>query len=185
MLEELLGSGMGPGILFLVGFFFILVVIGAYVYSSLAFMAIGKKAKNEVPALAWIPAVGPLLVAYFALKKRNSLPWWIGLGSFVIYILGIIFLAIGMLNEVFLILGIILLVLSIVGFIYFYVYSYIWTWKLFEKIKKPGWWALISLFALPFVLMGYVPGLEFVSLIAWIFNVWYLVVIGIAAWSKN
>jgi len=46
--------------------------------------------------------------------------------------------------------------------IVFYVYVFIWLWKLYEAVKRPGWWALLWL----------------LPIVGW-------VMIGIAAWSKD
>jgi len=68
----------------------------------------------------------------------------------------------------------ILLIIPIVNFVamlIFGVYSLIWTWKLFEKIGKPGWWVLIAV-------GGAIPWLGIFFSIAW------LVLVGLAAWTK-
>lgn len=118
--------------------FFVLFAIGLYVYLGFAFMAIGKKAKLNTPALSWIPFVGPLIIAYQASKMH----WWPWL----------------------LLLGILIPIAGVLFVIAFSVFTYIWTWKMFEAVKRPGWWALLSLIPL---LGGLI----------------YLILVGIAAWS--
>jgi len=144
------------GILFLV----ILVLVAVYVYTSLAFMAIGKKAKLQSPGIAWIPILGPELIAFQA-SKMHWWPWLLLSG-----------IVIGLIPLVGWFLG-------IVALIVFSVFTYIWTWKMFEVIGKPGWWALVPLLSL-FV---------FISSVGWIFNLagslGFLVLVGIAAWSKE
>jgi magnesium-transporting ATPase (P-type) len=114
----------------------IIVFIGLYVYLGFAFMTIGKKAKLSNPALAWIPGVGPLIIAF----QASKMPWWPWL-----LLIGVIIPAIGGLFS-----------------LAFSVFAVIWQWKMFEKIKYPGWWAILAL----------VPVLN-------------LVLYGIAAWSKK
>jgi hypothetical protein len=116
--------------------FFVIIGIILWVYISFAFMAIGKKAKVEYPGLAWIPGVGPALIAFFS-SKNAWWPWLLIIGMFIPFI----------------------------GFLFsiaFAVYGIIWQWKMFEKVGKPGWWAILAL--IPIV---------------------NLVLYGIAAWSKN
>lgn len=133
--EELMSSGLVALIMGML-FLFIIIALALYVFISLAFMAIGKKAKLKTPELAWIPGVGPLILAFQASKMH----WWPWL------------LIIGM-------------VIPFVGFAFsiaFSVFSIIWYWKLFERIKRPGYWALLCL----------IPVVN-------------LVLYGIAAWSKK
>jgi len=133
--EELMNSGLVALIMGML-FLFIIIALALYVFISLAFTAIGKKAKLKTPELAWIPGVGPLILAFQASKMH----WWPWL------------LIIGM-------------VIPFVGFVFsiaFSVFSIIWYWKLFERIKRPGYWALLCL----------IPVVN-------------LVLYGIAAWSKK
>jgi hypothetical protein len=111
---------------------FFLVIVGLYVYTSFAFMAIAKKAKYKTPEIAWVPVVGPLLIQ----AKTAKMHWWpilLLLGAWIPF-LG---WALGIVVSVF---------------------SIIWMWKTLEAIHKPGWWVLIS--AIPvigiawFVLLG-------------------------------
>jgi len=113
-----------------------IIFIGLYIYMGFAFMAIAKKAKLKSPGLAWIPSVGPLIIA-FQTSKMHWWPWLLLVGTLI----------------------------PVIGFIFsiaFGVFSIIWMWKMFEAIKKPGWWAIFVL----------------------IFPVW-LALIGVAAWSKE
>ncbi len=109
-------------------------LLGLYVYTSFAYMYIGKKAKVSNPLLAWVPRFGPSIIAYKA-SKMHWWPWLLLIAYFIPYFL--FFVA-----PIFLIIRI------------------IWTWKMFEVIKKPGWWALLTL--IPIV---------------------NLIIIGIAAWG--
>ena|SRR3972149_908127 len=107
-------------------------VIGIYIYTSFAFMAIARKAKYKTPEIAWVPVVGPLLIQ----AKTAKMHWWP-----ILLLIGAWIPFIGW-------------ALSIVVS----VFSIIWTWKTLEAIHRPGWWVLIS--AIPvigiawFVLLG-------------------------------
>jgi len=59
--------------------FVILIAIALYIYSSLAFMAIGRKAKLSAPGLAWIPGVGPFIISFQA-SKMHWWPWLLLIG---------------------------------------------------------------------------------------------------------
>lgn len=131
---------------------FLVVMAILWVYMSFAYMALGKKARVSAPGLAWIPGVGPLIIAFKA-SKMHWWPWLMLLSILVMWIPVLGWIA------------------FIVCMIIFGVYQYIWSWKLFEAVKRPGWWALISLGgAIPFV--------------GFLFSIAYLVLIGIAAWGK-
>jgi len=120
--------------------FFILLMIAFYIYISFAYVRLGEKAKVEVPAMAWIPGVGPLLISYYA-SRMDSKPWWsllIGLGAAIIATLLLIIL--GTTNVVAIVIAILLIIAAVIFMIYFSVYSYIWSWKLFEAVGRSGWW---------------------------------------------
>jgi hypothetical protein len=115
---------------------FVIIAIVLYIYSSFAFMAIGKKAKLKSPGLAWIPAVGPTIISYQT-SKMHWWPWLLIIGMFI----------------------------PVIGFLFsitFAVFVVIWEWKMFERVKRPGWWALLCL----------IPVVN-------------LVLYGIAAWSEK
>jgi hypothetical protein len=111
-LEEmgaLLGMGMA---------FFIL-SIALYIYISLAFMAIGKKAKYSTPGIAWIPGIGPLIIT----AKTAKMHWW----------------------PILLILIAWVPVLGQLAYLTLLVFSIIWLWKTFEVINVEAWWAILYL----------------------------------------
>ncbi len=163
----------------------LLIGLGVYIYSSFAFMYLGKRAKIKHPGLAWIPGIGSVLVAFFAMKKAKATPWWILIGSAAGYLVGFLFIALGALVHWLVLVGLLLILASAVGIIYFAVHGYIWTWKLFEKVKRPGWWALIPLINLPLGLLGLVPAIALAMFSAEVLvQVWYLVMAGVAAWAK-
>jgi hypothetical protein len=99
--------------------FFVVLMIAIYIFISLAFMAIGKRAKLKTPELAWIPGVGPLIIA-FQTSKMHWWPWLLLIGVFIPF-------------------------LNFIAMIVFAVFAVIWQWKMFETIKRPGWWSLLCL----------------------------------------
>ncbi len=99
--------------------FFGIFGIAIYVYMSLAFMAIGKKTNYKTPALAWIPLVGPSLIASSAAKMH----WW----------------------PILLLLGMIIPFLGGLMVLAFWVFFIIWMWKTFEAVGKPGWWSIFQI----------------------------------------
>lgn len=157
-----------------------LVSIGVYLYMTLAYKAIGKKAKDPAPSDAWIPALGPILVAYRA-SKMHWWPWtsfWGVAVAYIILIIGAANLNLGLLSLG----GVLYLVFMLIFGVFAMV---IWHWKMFEVVGKPGWWSLI----LP---AGLIIGL----LLAFVVPIWAMVLyiltvvvnfvmIGIAAWSKK
>lgn len=101
------------------GAVFAAIGIISWIYLSLAFTAIGKKANLSNPALAWIPGVGPLILSYQA-SKMHWWPWILLVLSFIPF-------------------------LGFVTGLVFTVYAMIWQWKLLETVGKPGWWVLLAL----------------------------------------
>jgi magnesium-transporting ATPase (P-type) len=112
-LEELIAAMIG--LVYVSSIWF----IGMYIFMAFAFKAMAKKANLKNPNLAWIPFVGPLILAFQA-SKMHWWPWLLLIGTvipFLNFITGIVFM----------------------------VFAIIWHWKLFEAIKKPGWWAILML----------------------------------------
>ena len=127
--------------------FFLIIMIGIYIYTSLAFMKIGKKTQDEKSWLAWIPIIGkPLLTSRIA-----KMSWWP-----VLLLLGYFFSYIPNFGVY----------ISFAFLITFSIFSFIWIWKTFEAVGKPGWWVLLIL----------------VPILGWII---YYILLGIAAWSKS
>lgn len=108
---------------FLIAFLivFALISFALYIYLSLAFMAIAKKAGNPSPGLAFIPIIGPSLICI----KSSGRHWWP-----LLLIIGW-FIPFYGLNFLFM--------------LSFSIFFMIWNWKSFENINKPGWWALFLL----------------------------------------
>ncbi len=97
---------------------FIIAVI-IWIYISLAFTAIGRKTGHPHPALAWIPLVGPQLIAV----RAAGMHWWpilLLIGTVIPWVGWLFALA----NAVFFI---------------------IWMWKTFEAVGKPGWWSIFQI----------------------------------------
>jgi len=114
--------------------------VGIYVYSSLAYMKIGQKAKEEKAWLAWIPLVGkPLLTARIA-----KMPWWP-----LLLLLGGVFAVIPIFGTF----------ISVGSSVAFTVFFFIWRWKTYERVGHPGWFSLF--FLIP--LIGYI----FLGIVAW------------------
>lgn len=135
--EEL--SGSEAALLGLLGaslFFIVLIGIIVYVYMGFAYMAIARKAKLSAPGIAWIPSIGPNIIA-FRISKMHWWPWILFAGFFIP-------------------------VISVICSILFTVFTVIWHWKLFEKVGRPGWWAIL-----------------------WLIPIVNLVLVGIAAWGKS
>ena len=121
-LSDIGGAGGVAAVLAILAAVFLFAVVASivvYVYSSFAFMAIAKKVKYSTPGIAWVPAVGPLLIT----SKTAKMHWWPILLLIVFpipYIGGLAGLAVA-------------------------VFSIIWLWKTFEVLKRPGWWAILCI----------------------------------------
>ncbi len=124
-------AGTEPLAALFVAFFFVFFAIAVYIYTSLAYMSIAKKAKQKSPGLAWIPFFGPLIIA-FQSSKMHWWPWLLLIGIFIPFI-------------------------GIIAQLVFLVYVIIWNWKLFEAVKRPGWLSILLLIPLVnFVIIGIV-----------------------------
>jgi len=92
---------------------FIVLMLGIYVYTSLALMAIAKKTKTKYAWLAWIPVANIYLMTQIA-----DVPWWT--------MLFLIFAMIPMFGPV-LVIGL----------------TIYWWWNIAEKRKMPGWLGIL------------------------------------------
>lgn len=148
----------------------ILVVIGVYVYFSFTLMKISQKTKTEPYWLAWVP-VGD----FYLLSRIAKMHWWPvvpGVIGFIFSILGYVFFFLPVSSPEFntplsgiLIFWSVLFFLGLCLTVVFSVFFYIWFWKTFEAVGKPGWW----------VLMGLIPYVGILIL---------LVLLGIIVWEK-
>ncbi len=167
----------------------ILVGIALYIYMSFAYMRLGQRAKLKSSGLAWIPGIGPAIIAYKS-SKMSAKPWWMLLWGVIAFFVGMIFILLGKLigsaSTALYIVGGIILVAAAILVIYYSVYTYIWSWKLFKKVGRAGWWALIPLFSIPFMLIGLIPEANTAGvIIEYAIYAWFLVMVGIAAWGKT
>ncbi len=114
--------------------------LAIYIYSSFAYMSLAKKTKTEPIWLAWIP-----IVRYYLISKIAKMPWWP-----ILFLIGcaVPYPMIGL--------------ASMVAFSVFFV---IWSWKIFERVGRPGWWALLMIIPVAGPII-------------------FFVLIGIAAWGK-
>ena len=126
--DVLAGTGTAGGFMALVlGILvaFLVIFLILWIYASLAYTAIGKKAGLSLPGLAWIPGVGPAITAFRA-SKMHWWPWLMFLAVLISWI--------PIVNIIY-----------VIAMIVFAVYFIIWHWKMFEAINKPGWWAILCL----------------------------------------
>jgi len=98
---------------------FFSLMIGIWIYMSFAYMAIAKKNKQKHIGLAWIPSIGPLIIAL----KAAKMPWW----------------------PLFLTIGFFIPFINIFFIITLTIFIIIWHWKMFKAINKPEWWAILML----------------------------------------
>lgn len=132
---------------------------GPYVYMSAAYMALAEKIGAENSWLAWIPIANMYLTSQMA-----GMHWW-----------PIIPLLIALFITIFGINNPIILIFCLVVFAIFY---FIWNWKIFKKVGRPGWWPLVLLITIPMGFMYLVIPGQIVVLI-------YSILLGIAAWGKR
>jgi uncharacterized membrane protein YhaH (DUF805 family) len=147
-LGALLGIFLGFAILFFV------ISLAVYVYTALAFMKLAKKTNTPNGWMAWIP-----IVNLFLISKMAKMHWWPILLLIIPLLVGIISPFLG--ETVATILGL----LVFVSYLVLIVFAFIWQWKVFEAVGRPGWWVLLAI--IPFV--G--------TLI-------YLILLGVAAWGN-
>ncbi|MEX0920566.1 MAG: hypothetical protein WDZ69_03230 [Candidatus Pacearchaeota archaeon] len=126
----------------------ILIGIALYIYVSFAYMRIGQKAGLSTPGLAWIPVIGPTIIAF----QASDMHWWPWVVMGVSFIAGFFIDTIsGVVEYIYYLFVLVSIVIVL-----------IWSWKMFERIGRPGWWAILLL----------------ISLVN-------LVIIGIAAWGEG
>lgn len=160
------GSGMWPGAGMWGAWSWALILpvlvifLGVWIYTSLAYMEIARKLKYKNPWLAWIPFARGAMVL-----QLGGFNWgWIFLWSPLV-LLPLTFLNWG--------LGIASMVLAVAGAVAFMVLCYISHWRFFEKRGYYGWLALAPLIG---VIMGYL------SFLAWLA---FLVILGFVAWKDG
>jgi hypothetical protein len=155
--EIYIGATALPDFLFaIILAIWLIVGLAVYSYISFAYSAIGKKAKLPHPNLAWIPFFGPLIISSQA-AKMSLFP------LLLILTPAIFFLELFTSSTLSAFLSIALVMISIGVFI---IYTFIWKWKMYEAIKRPGWWALLKL----------VPSIGVII---------DFILVGVAAWTET
>jgi len=117
---------------------FAIIAIGVYVYTALAYMSLAKKLNVKDPWMAWIP-----IANLYLLSKMAGMDWW----------------------PILLLIGTAIPFINFICSIILTVFTFIWIWKILEKVGRPGWWVLLNLIPLA-------GGIAF------------LVLLGVAAWGK-
>ena len=170
------------GVMLLLLFMYFLFILGLYLYTSLAFMAIAKKTNTEPAWLAWIPIANLALLAKIA--RRHWWPILLIIPGMITYIGGIILLAIGLK-----VLGIVFLILYALIILAFGVFITMCYWDMFKAVHRPGWWSLTAIIS---SLIGIICvafeslGIKIFGIIVSIVGtIAFLVLLGIAAWSKS
>jgi hypothetical protein len=96
----------------------LLMGVAIYVYISLAYMKIAKSLGVGKAWLAWIP-----IANLYLMSKIAQMHWW----------------------PILLLLTFFIPVINILAFLALYVFVYLWNWKMFERMNRPGWWSLAYL----------------------------------------
>lgn len=128
-----------------------------YVYISLVYTFIGRRAKVYHYGVAWVPAIGPALVSARAAQMGS---WPILL--LVAALLSTVAQALMMFTP-FAMYSFALISLNYILVAVFTVFWFIWTWKMFRAVNRPGWWSLVNL--VPF--LGWAAFLIFLGVAAW------------------
>ena len=141
----------------------LLVIIAFYIYSSLAWMTIGKKLKYKYPWLAWIPIANTIMVL-----QMGGFSWaWIILGIVLPIIAIIPAIIFAFFSQM--LMWIVISLLIIIPLLILCVISIIATWRIYEKRKYPGWLALVSLLsAVPYIgMLAVIANIVILGLVAW------------------
>jgi hypothetical protein len=141
----------------------LLILLLLYIYISCAFSSIAERTDNYPGGVAWIPIIGPLLIS----RKAAKMHWWPVLlvialpieiaSSFLMFMPSI---PVSIMAE-FMISAVCRLALLVL-----LVFSFIWMWKTFKAVGRPGWWVLFNL----------IPFLGFLI---------FLILLGVAAWGRG
>ena len=122
---------LGVVLFFIIIFTIFLVSIAIYVLTSLVFVNLAKRLGQDSPGLAWIPTVGPLIIAFKA-SKMQIWPWYL-----LIFGFALIF------SPIFGLLAILFFLLAFVALMIFEVYSIIWRFKMVKELGKSQDWTVI------------------------------------------
>ncbi|HIH31935.1 TPA: hypothetical protein HA235_04460 [Candidatus Woesearchaeota archaeon] len=166
-------------------FFVVMIfIIIMYVYQSLAFMKIAQKLKTKNPWLAWIPVANSVLQANMA-----GMHWWPVLLYAVLLFFYIIMFIFALFQNI--------TVVNIISFITYIpsiiisVYTLIWLWRIYEKVSRPGYWAILPVIVIFFFtallfLSTLYPAFLVISIIGIILGIiLQMLFLGVAAWHKN
>ncbi len=116
-----------------------LLFLAIWIYQGFAWMKMAEKTKTSNGWMAFIPIANMVLLANIA-----RMHWW----------------------PVLLILVSWIPVLGQLAMLALTVFMFIWMWKAFEKVGRPGWWPLLSIIPV-------------------VGTIIYLILLGIAAWGKK
>lgn len=173
-------SMMGLGLILFLIFIVFLLAIGIYIYTSFALMRIAEKTNTEPSWLAWIPIANMALLAKIAMVH-----WW----PVLLYIPAFIFLFLGaILGAFFPVTGVIFMVLYYLTILAISVFLTIWYWKMFVRVGRPGWWALVPMIAgavaMIFMLIPTIATMVIGVIIALAGTAFMLIFLGMAAWGN-
>ena len=118
---------------------FLILALAVYLYTAFAWMAIAKKTRTKPAWLAFIP-----IANLYLLSKIARMHWW----------------------PILLLIGMFIPYVNLAAIVAFAVFMFIWNWKAFERVKRPGWWTLFAI----------------IPVLGWIV---FLVLLGVAAWGKR
>jgi len=173
------GQGLEALILVMAAMIFVAILVGValYIYTAMAWMRIAKKTNTEPAWLAWIPIANIVLISRVA-----RMHWW----PILLLIPGMIF---SIFNTIYPE-TVVFLILYVVSVLLYGVFHAIWMWKTFERVGRPGWWAIITFafaaLSTPFLAME-IPGLTMLLgiILAVIGTALSLVFLGFAAWGNK
>jgi hypothetical protein len=170
--------------------FVLLFMIIGYIYSSITLMITANKLKTQNSWLAWVPIGNYYLKAKMA--KKNPWPTFLYIlfvPSFAIAIYSFIVTMSKVNSGEFpteSVLFIAAIGVMVVTGLIISIFDYIYTWKICEARKRPGYWAIIPLASLIVIPLSFIPVLgpllsNIASLAA---SIWSMVMWGILAWGK-
>jgi hypothetical protein len=163
---------------------YLIILFGGYIYLSIAYSGIGKKAKLSNPGVAWIPGMGPIAVIFETAKAH----WWPFPIMTIGYVLGYLIFTWGFLTSMFgemsamFIIGAIILILT---FLLFLIIWTLWHWKTYVTVGSPGWFAIVPMIGLILgIALNYLSPITGIIIVV-LSAISHLVFIGIAAWGSG
>lgn len=137
-------AAMGVGLMI----FWLVMMVGSYVFSSLIFMSIAKKLGQKSPGIAWIPGFGPVIVIFKA-SGMKAWPWFLLIVPVIVSIIALISVVVGIVSGSvggLVVMGLLMMVLSFVAWlsmIAFGVFNMIWLVKMLLRFGKSTAWILV------------------------------------------